>query len=148
MFTSLELCAGAGGGQALGLEKAGFEHEALVEIDSHCCNTLRANRPSWNVVEDDLRVFKERAADFKGVDLVAGGLPCPPFSLAGKRLGERDKAFGAAQHARLGSGRFWLQHFLADAQPAAASLLHRRAGLERRFGRDCISDCELVGRVR
>jgi len=90
MLTSLELCAGAGG-QALGLEKAGFEHEALVEIDSSCCETLRANRPGWNVIEDDLRVFKERAADFKGVDLVAGGLPCPPFSLAGKQLGERDE---------------------------------------------------------
>jgi DNA (cytosine-5)-methyltransferase 1 len=90
MLTSLELCAGAGG-QALGLEKAGFHHEALVEIDNHCCNTLRANRPSWNVIEDDLRVFKERAGDFAGVDVVAGGLPCPPFSVAGKQLGALDE---------------------------------------------------------
>lgn len=90
MLTSLELCAGAGG-QALGLEKAGFEHEALVEIDSSCCDTLRENRPHWNVIEDDLRVFKERASDFRGVDLIAGGVPCPPFSLAGKQLGERDE---------------------------------------------------------
>lgn len=90
MLTSLELCAGAGG-QALGLEQAGYAHRALVEIDSSCCNTLRANRPNWNVIEDDLRVFKERAAQFKGVDLVAGGLPCPPFSLAGKQLGARDE---------------------------------------------------------
>ena len=87
---SLELCAGAGG-QALGLEEAGFEHEGLVEIDAHCCQTLRLNRPKWNVVEDDLRLFKERAATFSGVDLVAGGLPCPPFSVAGKQLGERDE---------------------------------------------------------
>lgn len=90
MLTSLELCAGAGG-QALGLEKAGFHHEALVEIDSHCCNTLRANRPEWKVIEDDLRVFKDRAGDFAGVDVVAGGLPCPPFSVAGKQLGALDE---------------------------------------------------------
>lgn len=90
MLTSLELCAGAGG-QALGLEEAGFDHEGLVEIDSHCCTTLRANRPQWNVLEDDLRIFKNRAGDFHGVDLVAGGLPCPPFSVAGKQLGALDE---------------------------------------------------------
>lgn len=90
MLTSLELCAGAGG-QALGLEAAGFDHEGLVEIDSHCCTTLRANRPQWNVLEDDLRIFKNRAGDFQGVDLVAGGLPCPPFSVAGKQLGALDE---------------------------------------------------------
>lgn len=90
MLTSIELCAGAGG-QALGLENAGFSHQALVEIDAHCCNTLRLNRPSWNVIEDDLILFKERAKDYKGVDLIAGGLPCPPFSVAGKQLGENDE---------------------------------------------------------
>ncbi|MDO8839442.1 MAG: DNA cytosine methyltransferase [Parvibaculum sp.] len=90
MLTSIELCAGAGG-QALGLEMAGFEHEALVEIDPHCCATLRHNRPEWNVQEEDLKLFKERASDYKGVDLVAGGLPCPPFSVAGKQLGARDE---------------------------------------------------------
>lgn len=90
MLTSIELCAGAGG-QALGLEQAGFGHDALVEIDRHCCQTLRHNRPAWNVIEDDVRRFKERAGDFAGVDLVAGGLPCPPFSVAGKQLGEQDE---------------------------------------------------------
>lgn len=90
MLTSLELCAGAGG-QALGLEQAGFGHEALVEIDPHCCATLLSNRPNWNVFEEDLRIFKDRAADFKGIDLIAGGLPCPPFSVAGKQLGPRDE---------------------------------------------------------
>lgn len=90
MFTSVELCAGAGG-QALGLEQAGFAHSVLVEIDTHCCNTLRLNRPSWNVLEEDLRLFKERASEFRGADLVAGGLPCPPFSVAGKQLGPRDE---------------------------------------------------------
>lgn len=90
MLTSVELCAGAGG-QALGLENAGFEHTALVEIDKHCCNTLRYNRPQWNVLEDDVKLFKEQAADFAGIDLLAGGLPCPPFSVAGKQLGEKDE---------------------------------------------------------
>ena len=90
MLTSLELCAGAGG-QALGLEQAGFSHEGLVEIDPFCCATLKLNRPTWKISQEDLRIFKERASDFKGVDLVAGGLPCPPFSVAGKQLGAKDE---------------------------------------------------------
>ena len=90
MLTSLELCAGAGG-QALGLEQAGFSHECLVEIDPYCCSTLRLNRPKWNVVENDVHLFKNNAGLYKGVDLLAGGLPCPPFSVAGKQLGEKDE---------------------------------------------------------
>ncbi|WP_271879794.1 DNA cytosine methyltransferase [Phaeobacter italicus] len=90
MLTSVELCAGAGG-QALGLEKAGFEHTALVEIDKHCCATLRHNRPQWNVLEEDVRKFKDVADSYHGIDLLAGGLPCPPFSVAGKQLGEKDE---------------------------------------------------------
>lgn len=90
MLTSVELCAGAGG-QALGLERAGFAHSALVEIDKHCCNTLRHNRPQWQVLEQDVRLFKEDAAAYAGLDLLAGGLPCPPFSVAGKQLGEADE---------------------------------------------------------
>ena len=90
-FTSLEMCAGAGG-QALGLENAGFSHAGLVEIDPACCATLRANRPDWTVFEKDLRLFAEEdAAQFKGIDLLAGGLPCPPFSVAGKQLGDKDE---------------------------------------------------------
>lgn len=87
-MNSLEMCAGAGG-QALGLERSGFEHEALVELDSHACNTLRLNRPRWNVIEGDLTQFD--AKPYKGVDLVAGGVPCPPFSRAGKQLGASDE---------------------------------------------------------
>ncbi len=87
-FNSIEICAGAGG-QAMGLEQAGFEHLALVEIESAACNTLRANRPEWNVIQDDLRNFD--ASVYKGqVDLLAGGVPCPPFSIAGKQLGHLD----------------------------------------------------------
>ncbi len=90
MLTSLELCAGAGG-QALGLERAKFDHVSLVEIDKHCCNTLRHNRPRWNVREEDMRVFKDDAHSYQGIDLLAGGLPCPPFSKAGKQLGQADE---------------------------------------------------------
>jgi DNA (cytosine-5)-methyltransferase 1 len=85
---SIEVCAGAGG-QALGLERAGFEHLDLVEIDEWACKTLRANRPAWKVSECDLKNFP--AWKYKGIDLYAGGLPCPPFSVAGKQLGENDE---------------------------------------------------------
>lgn len=87
-LTSLELCAGAGG-QALGLEQAGFKHLALVEYEQKACETLRLNRPQWNTIEDDLRRFD--ATRYEGVDLVAGGVPCPPFSKAGKQLGADDE---------------------------------------------------------
>lgn len=87
-FTCIEICAG-GGGQALGLERAGFEAQALVELDSHACNTLRLNRPRWNVIEGDVRGFS--AEPYRDVDLLAGGVPCPPFSIAGKQLGKRDE---------------------------------------------------------
>lgn len=87
-LTSVEICAGAGG-QALGLEAAGFEHRAVVEIDKHACATLRANRPEWNVQEEDLHAWDP--TPYVGVDLLAGGVPCPPFSLAGKQLGADDE---------------------------------------------------------
>lgn len=85
--TCIEICAGAGG-QALGLEQAGFEALALVENDPNACATLRLNRPHWNVVERDVRLFS--AKPYAGVDLFAGGVPCPPFSVAGKQLGSDD----------------------------------------------------------
>lgn len=87
--STLELCAGAGG-QALGLELAGFAHAGLIENDPAACQTLRLNRPAWNVIEHDLFQPLD-LSPFKGVDLLAGGLPCPPFSVAGKQLGERDE---------------------------------------------------------
>ena len=85
---SIEFCAGAGG-QALGLEQAGFRHATLVEIDADCCRTLRLNREPWDVRNEDMNHFDGRP--FNGVELLAGGLPCPPFSVAGKQLGERDE---------------------------------------------------------
>lgn len=84
----LEICAGAGG-QSLGLERAGFEHAAAVDIDADACATLRLNRPHWQVIESDVASLRGEA--YEGVDLLAGGVPCPPFSIAGKQLGREDE---------------------------------------------------------
>lgn len=85
----LELCAGAGG-MALGLERAGYEHVALVEYDKHAAATLRNNRPDWNVIEGDIRE-KDFTPFLKDkIDLVSGGLPCQPYSTDGKTLGKDD----------------------------------------------------------
>lgn len=85
---SIEFCAGAGG-QALGLEQAGFSHTALVEIEPDCAASLRLNRPGWDIHCADMNNFDGRP--YEGVDLFAGGLPCPPFSIAGKQLGALDE---------------------------------------------------------
>jgi DNA (cytosine-5)-methyltransferase 1 len=86
--SSLEICAGAGG-QALGLETAGFDHAAAVEVDDSAAATLRLNRPTWKVLHQDVRELNGR--NFRGIDLFAGGVPCPPFSVAGKQLGRDDE---------------------------------------------------------
>ncbi|MEV6593676.1 DNA cytosine methyltransferase [Streptomyces acidicola] len=107
-YTSVEICAGAGG-QAIGLHQAGFRHLALVEIDSHAVETLKENirnREEWSwerehcdVLSADVKKFSP-AEDLKksgelllghGLDLLAGGVPCPPFSHAGKQLGKDDE---------------------------------------------------------
>lgn len=72
-FTSVELFAGAGG-LAIGLEQAGFEVMALNEIDKDACNTLRTNRPQWNVLEGDIRNVDFKP--FAGIDFLSGGFPC------------------------------------------------------------------------
>jgi len=87
-MNSIEFCAGAGG-QALGLEQAGFRHNALVEIEPDFAKTLSLNRPLWDVRCADMNEFDGRP--FAGTDLFAGGLPCPPFSIAGKQLGDKDE---------------------------------------------------------
>ncbi|MFZ4760606.1 MAG: DNA cytosine methyltransferase [Burkholderiaceae bacterium] len=86
-LTALELCAGAGG-QALGLHRAGFRPLALVDNDAAACRTLKRNFRRTKVIEADIR--KLDVSRFKGVDLITAGLPCPPFSVAGKQLGADD----------------------------------------------------------
>ncbi len=87
-YSVLELFAGAGG-LAIGLEKAGIKCVALNEIDKWACQTLRENRPKWNVIEGDIRVIKFDEYKNK-VDVVTGGFPCQAFSYAGKKLGLED----------------------------------------------------------
>jgi DNA (cytosine-5)-methyltransferase 1 len=86
-FTVAEFCVG-GGGQALGLEAAGFDCVVAIEIDGNCCTTLRMNRPQWDVRQDDMRLVD--GSRWKNVDLFAAGVSCPPFSIAGKQLGVND----------------------------------------------------------
>jgi DNA (cytosine-5)-methyltransferase 1 len=90
-YRVVEICAGAGG-QSLGLEVAGFEHELAVELDPNAANTLRCNRPQWKVAQGD--VANPSVWDpglYEGIDLLAGGVPCPPFTIAGKQLGATDE---------------------------------------------------------
>ena len=95
MYTTIELFAGAGG-LALGVEKAGFDTIGLVEWDKNAANTLKKNRPQWNVINDDIANISclDLEAYFgvkKGeLDLLSGGAPCQAFSYAGKRLGLED----------------------------------------------------------
>lgn len=107
-FTSIEICAGAGG-QAIGLHAAGFRHLALVEIDKHAAETLRRNvdtRKDWawekqhcHLLHRDVKEFRPLEQVKRGdrllkqgeLDLLAGGVPCPPFSHAGKQLGKDDE---------------------------------------------------------
>ncbi|MEU7936643.1 DNA cytosine methyltransferase [Microbispora bryophytorum] len=92
----IEICAGAGG-QALGLEQAGFEHELAIELDENAANTLRRNRPGWKVAQGDVAdpsVWDPQdyaPRDGWRLDLLAGGVPCPPFTIAGKQLGATDE---------------------------------------------------------
>lgn len=87
-YTVIELFAGAGG-LAIGLEKSGLKCIALNEIDKYACQTLRKNRPHWNVLEGDIKQYD--FIEYKNkVDVVTGGFPCQAFSYAGKKLGLND----------------------------------------------------------
>lgn len=120
-LTSIEICAGAGG-QALGLEQAGFHHSAVVELDTHACATLRRNRPYWNVLQGDLKEW--HVVRYRGkVDLFAGGVPCPPFSKAGRQLGSDDERDLFPTALRL----------IRECQPRAILLENVRGLLDDRF---------------
>lgn len=120
-YTSIEICAGAGG-QALGLEQAGFEHTVLIEYEKEYCDCLRQNRPHWNVQCMDI-------ADFDGkpyhnsVDLLAGGVPCPPFSVAGKQLGKDDERDLFPQMLRL----------VSEISPKVVMIENVRGFLDKKF---------------
>ena len=94
-YSTIELFAGAGG-LALGIEKAGFDTLALIEVDKTAAETLRTNRPNWNVICDDianvssLDLEKEFGIKKGELSLLSGGAPCQSFSYAGKRLGLED----------------------------------------------------------
>jgi len=95
-YKVLELFAGAGG-LGLGLENAGFETIGLVEIDKHACNTLRKNRPNWNIVHEDIvKITENGIGNYLDVppvgelDLLSGGYPCQTFSYAGNKGGLQD----------------------------------------------------------
>lgn len=117
---SIEICAGAGG-QALGLEQAGFNHAELVEFERAACDTLRLNRPGWSVIHGDVHDYS--AAHLRGIELVAGGVPCPPFSHAGKRLGADDERDLFPQALRL----------VDEARPLAVMLENVRGLLDPMF---------------
>ena len=90
-YRVVEICAGAGG-QSLGLELAGFEHELCIELDPNACTTLRHNRPHWKVAQGDVAspdTWDPTA--YAQIDLLAGGVPCPPFTIAGRQLGATDE---------------------------------------------------------
>ena len=120
-LTCLEICAGAGG-QSLGLEQAGFSHAAAVEIDQDACETLRLNRQhAWKIIEADVHHFDGRP--YRGIDLLAGGVPCPPFSVAGKQLGADDERDLFPQALRL----------VRECEPTAVMLENVRGLSQDRF---------------
>lgn len=136
-LTSIEICAGAGG-QALGLEQAGFAHLAAVEHDPWAAETLRLNRPDWDVFGPlparrgsnaavhgelgDVRAFS--ALPWRGeVDLLAGGVPCPPFSHAGQQLGADDERDLFPEALRL----------VGECKPRAVMLENVRGLLDPKF---------------
>jgi DNA (cytosine-5)-methyltransferase 1 len=119
-LSALEICAGAGG-QSLGLERAGFGHELAVEIDRDAAATLRVNRPGWNVHEGDVREIDGK--QYRGVDLLAGGVPCPPFSHAGRQLGADDERDLFPEALRL----------VREARPTAVMLENVRGLSSARF---------------
>ncbi len=120
MLTCVEICAGAGG-QALGLHLAGFKHLALVEYETEYCEVLKQNIPEWNVICADVHDFD--GTHYRGIDLFAGGVPCPPFSVASKQLGENDERDLFPEAIRL----------IREIKPRAVMLENARGFLDSKF---------------
>ena len=119
-MTCLEICAGAGG-QALGLEMAGFEHIALIELEREYCDVLKTNRSHWNIVCGDVHKFS--GLPYRGIDLLSGGVPCPPFSVASKQLGKDDDRDLFPEAIRL----------VSEIHPKAVMLENVRGFLDPKF---------------
>lgn len=120
MLTCVEICAGAGG-QALGLDMAGFHHVALIEYEKAYCDVLKSNRPEWNVICADVHDFN--GMPYQGIDLLAGGVPCPPFSVASKQLGKEDDRDLFPEAIRL----------IREIKPRAVMLENVRGFLDAKF---------------
>lgn len=120
MLSCVEICAGAGG-QAIGLDMAGFNHLALVEYEKEYCDVLKLNRPDWNVICEDVHNFD--GMPYHGVDLLAGGVPCPPFSAASKQLGKDDERDLFPEAIRL----------VKEIRPRAVMLENVRGFLDPKF---------------
>ncbi|MBU0903578.1 MAG: DNA (cytosine-5-)-methyltransferase [Firmicutes bacterium] len=110
-YKVLEVFAGAGG-LMLGLEEAGFETAAALEINKHACATLKTNRPDLNVIEGDIaEIVKEGIRNYIGyeeIDVLSGGYPCQAFSFAGKKLGLKDTR---------GTLFYWYAQLLNELRP-------------------------------
>jgi DNA (cytosine-5)-methyltransferase 1 len=100
---------------------AGFGHELAVEIDPDACATLRMNRSEWKIHEGDVRAVD--GTQYRGVDLLAGGVPCPPFSIAGRQLGDKDERDLFPEALRL----------VSEAKPTAVMLENVRGLASARF---------------
>jgi len=120
LLNSVEVCAGAGG-QALGLEWAGFKHLVCLDSDLPSVKTIELNRPRWNPKLGDLREWSFETSE--QVDLLAGGVPCPPFSHAGKQLGSNDERDLFPEMVRL----------TGELKPRAVMIENVRGLLDRRF---------------
>lgn len=105
----------------MGLERAGFAHVALVEYEKDYCAVLKKNRPNWNVICEDVHNFDGKI--YKGADLLAGGVPCPPFSVASKQLGENDERDLFPEALRL----------ISEINPRAVMLENVRGFLDKKF---------------
>lgn len=142
-FKTIELFAGAGG-LALGIEKAGFGTIALIEINKDASDTLKKNRPKWNVINDDIaNISSLDLSEYfhlepGELDLLSGGAPCQSFSYAGKRLGLED--------AR-GTLFFHYAKFLAQLQPKMFLFENVKGLLTHDKGRTYKTICEIFERT-
>ncbi|GAB3166038.1 DNA (cytosine-5-)-methyltransferase [Myceligenerans halotolerans] len=145
-YSVVEICAGAGG-QALGLERAGFEHALAVEIDDNAAATLQLNRPHWKVAIGDVADESVWTPEhYGGIALLAGGVPCPPFSIAGKQLGANDErdlfAWAVEACGRIQPRALMLENVRGLSMPRFAG--YRQAVIDRLADLGYVADWKLL----